>query len=774
MGQVRRDDERSFDRFPDTDPGGKAGARPSPTNRLRVLILEDVPEDAELMVRELRRAEWKVDWQRVDTEAAFVAALEPPPAVILSDHAVPGFGAPQALALLRARSMPIPLIVVTGSLRDEAAVECMKLGAADYLLKDRLARLPEAVAQALEQQRLREERRLAEDKVRRLNRVYAVLSGINSLIVRVRDRQELLREACRIAVEHGRFPIAWIGVLDHATLDVTPLAWAGIGAESLARMNATARSDVPEGNGVMGRAIRARRPVFDNDIAADQRVVGARRRVALRRGYRSLIALPLFVRDQVFGTLSLYAAEPDFFTAEELRLLTELAGDISFALEYIAKEERLAYLAYYDVLTGLPNRALFHERLTRELHVAGQKGTSAALVLGDVRRLRYVNELLGRQVGDALLRDVAARLKRIWPEPDNVARIAADCFAGILPEINDAADVAHLLANTVSSALAEPFVIDGREFGVSITAGIAIFPADGKDADVLFRNAEAALNNAKKAGERYLFYQPAMNARVAESLAMETKLRRAIDSEQFVLHYQPKVELATGRISGLEGLIRWNDPGAGPALPAQFVPILEDTTMILEAGQWAIHRALRDYELWRKIGLEAPRVAVNVSTIQLRQENFVDMVRGAIEACGGAALGLDLEITESMIMEDVEGSIEKLRALRGMGISVAIDDFGTGYSSLGYLARLPVNALKIDRSFILTMTSNPDSMAIVSTIISLAHSLNLKVVAEGVDSETQSTILRLLKCDEIQGFLVSKPLPAEELSRFLREYRAHA
>jgi EAL domain-containing protein (putative c-di-GMP-specific phosphodiesterase class I) len=260
-----------------------------------------------------------------------------------------------------------------------------------------------------------------------------------------------------------------------------------------------------------------------------------------------------------------------------------------------------------------------------------------------------------------------------------------------------------------------------------------------------------------------------MNAAVSETLLLENKMRRALENQQFVLHYQPKFDLASGRISGVEALIRWNDPKAGLVPPAQFIPLLEETGMILEAGRWATRQALADYRRWYTQPLQPVRVAVNVSSIQLRQKDFVDTIRHVIEESGAAPHGLDLEITESLLMEDIGRSVDKLRAVRDMGVNIAIDDFGTGYSSLGYLAKLPVNALKIDRSFIVRMVDDPDSMTIVSTIISLAHSLKLKVIAEGVDSEQQRKILRLLRCDEIQGYLVSRPLPSEDLLHLLGE-----
>jgi EAL domain-containing protein (putative c-di-GMP-specific phosphodiesterase class I) len=259
-----------------------------------------------------------------------------------------------------------------------------------------------------------------------------------------------------------------------------------------------------------------------------------------------------------------------------------------------------------------------------------------------------------------------------------------------------------------------------------------------------------------------------MNATVAETLVLEGKLRRAIEHEQFTLHYQPKVSLVTRKVVGIEALLRWNDPGTGLVPPARFIPLLEETGLIIEAGRWAVRRALIDYRAWRDEGLEPPRIAVNVSAIQVAQADFLDVLGGEIAAHADGAHGLDLEITESLLMQDIDGNIGKLRAMQGMGIDIAIDDFGTGYCSLAYLARLPINALKIDRSFVTAMADQADGMSIASTIISLGHSLGLKIIAEGVETEEQYQILRLLKCEEAQGYLFHRPLPAEQLKAVLR------
>jgi diguanylate cyclase len=613
------------------------------------------------------------------------------------------------------------------------------------------------------------ERRDQEQKITRLSRIHAVLGGINSAAIRIRDRRELLQEACRVAVEHGKFGLAWVGMLDSVSLDVTPFVWGGLGSDELNQTKTTANADVPLGQGLVGHAIRERKAAFSNELTTERSVGGARRREAVRLGYRSLIVLPLFEGNAVSGVLSLFASEPNYFDDEQLKLLTDLAGDISFALEYIRKEEKLNYLAYYDALTGLPNRTLLHERLTQVLDKARQDGTQVAMLLVDVKRFRLINETLGRHAGDTLLSALSERLRQLWMDADHIARISADCFAVIMPGAQELSQIAYSVEKLLTKLVERPFAVSDRELTVAVTGSVSVFPADGSSTESLFHNAEAALKRAKASGERYLFYQSEMNAKVAENLLLENKMRGALEKEQFVLHYQPKVELASGRISGVEALIRWNDPETGLVPPMQFIRLLEETGMILEAGRWAIRKALEDYRKWHSEGVQPPRISVNVSPIQLKQKDFVDAIRDLVRGAVAGSHGLDLEITESVVMENIDDSIEKLRAIGKLGINVAIDDFGTGHSSLGYLAKLPVNTLKIDRAFIISMDQSPDSMTIVSTIISLAHALKLKVVAEGVDSEKQLQLLKLLKCDEIQGYLFSKPLPAADLLRMLRE-----
>jgi EAL domain-containing protein (putative c-di-GMP-specific phosphodiesterase class I) len=322
-----------------------------------------------------------------------------------------------------------------------------------------------------------------------------------------------------------------------------------------------------------------------------------------------------------------------------------------------------------------------------------------------------------------------------------------------------------LLEKTVEALGQQDFRLEGLDCRIGAKVGVAVLPDDGAEVDDLLENAEAALKRAKARGDRYLFYTEKMTEMVAGRLALENQLRQALDRQEFVLHYQPKVSLATGRITGAEALIRWNDPRSGLVPPAKFIPILEETGLIFDVGRWALHQAIEDYLRWHDAGLGPVRIAVNVSPLQLRHRGFISEIETSIGIDARAAAGLELEITESLIMEDVKLSISTLQAIRGMGVSIAVDDFGTGFSSLSYLHQLPVDALKIDRSFVDGMTIAPEALALVSTIINLARWLRLKVVAEGVETEEQQRLLRLLSCDEMQGYIFSKALPAETFEK---------
>ena len=436
--------------------------------------------------------------------------------------------------------------------------------------------------------------------------------------------------------------------------------------------------------------------------------------------------------------------------------------------EQLQKDERLVYLAAHDPLTGLANDTLLRERLRQEIAIARAGGQRLALVMMDIERFKGINDALGREAGDEVLRELARRLRAAAGGEACVARVGPNHFAFLVPGAKGESDVLRA-AEAVSACCFGPvFVVAGEQLRLSARMGIALHPADGAEAELLFRNAEAAVRKAKAGGERALFYNHLMTEAVAEKLALENQLRQALENDEFVLHYQPKVDLDTRRVLGLEALIRWNSPRLGLVPPARFIPLMEETGLILEVGPWALRQAAADRRRWVDAGQPAPRIAVNVSAVQVRRPDFVATVQAAL-ARGARDPGIDIELTESLVMEDVESSIGKLQALRALGVEIAIDDFGTGYSSLAYLTRLPVQTLKIDRSFVATMLDQRDGLTLVSSMISLAHALRLKIVAEGVETEEQARTLHLLRCDQMQGYLFSRPLPFEAVSALLVE-----
>lgn len=603
------------------------------------------------------------------------------------------------------------------------------------------------------------ERINSEQRIRYLNRVYAVLRGITSLIVRVQDRDTLFNEACRIAVETGGFRMAVIGMVDRSGLKIVPVATAGKDEELVDTLSSILSSGKFASRTMATRLISAKQAVVCNDSQNDPQVLFGNEYA--KAGVCSILILPLIISDEAIGALALYADEVEFFHEEEIELLTELSGDIAFAIDHIYNQEKLDYLAYYDALTGLANRSLFLERVAQYVRSAVSGGHKLALCLIDLERFKNINDSVGWSAGNELLKQVTEWLTRNAGDVSLLARVGADHFALVLPDVRQGGDVARKIEKTLAAFLDHPFRLNDEVFRIAAKVGIAMFPDDGADADTLFKNAEAALKMAKRSGDRYLFHTQKMTEAVAAKLALENHLRQALDNEEFVLHYQPKVDLASGKVSGAEALIRWNDPRTGLVPPAMFIPALEDTGLIYQVGRWALKKSLDDYLRWRDAGFSVVRLAVNVSPLQLRHPDFVASIEQLLAVDVQAAQGLELEITESMIMEDMQQSVASLQAIRAMGICVAIDDFGTGFSSLGYLSKLPVDTLKIDRSFVDDMTRSPGGQDLVSTIIGLAHSLSLKVVAEGVETEHQARLLRLLKCDEMQGYLFSKPVPAD-------------
>ena len=603
-------------------------------------------------------------------------------------------------------------------------------------------------------------RRQSEDRIARLNRVLAVLSGINSAIVRIHQRQELFEEACRIAVEIGQFKLAWIGRAKEGRL--TPQAWRASGGTSPQTIPLDVAAAID--HAVLGSG----HVTVCNDLIRgdpdDPNVTNG----AAELPPRSRAILSLRENGTTAGAMVLYAGEAGFFDDAEVRLLDELAGDLSFALDYIARGERLNYLAYYDILTGLPNRNLFIDRLAQLLHGASRDGSTVAVILLDIDHYKRINDRLGRHVGDALLKQLAERLLAQLEETGTLARVGADIFAiaaGALPAGDDAMAV---LRDKVFAALLQPFPSNHGELELTARAGLALFPGDGDSAEVLLSHAEMALGQAKASGERHCYFDPEVNDRIAARMSLEAELRLAVRRNEFTVHYQPKMSLYSGQIVGAEALVRWQHPGRGLIGPAGFIPVAEECGLIGPIGEWILRDVCAQQALWQADHLDIVPVAVNLSVAQFRGGQIVDRVRAALAETPLDARHLELELTESILINDPDGQGASLEALRKLGVGLSLDDFGTGYSSLAYLKRFPFSCLKIDRAFITDITRNPEDAAIADAAIGIAKRLGMRTVAEGVETEGQMRYLCRLGCDEMQGYYFSPPVPAGEFAAMLR------
>ena len=434
-------------------------------------------------------------------------------------------------------------------------------------------------------------------------------------------------------------------------------------------------------------------------------------------------------------------------------------------------ERSIRHMAHHDSLTGLPNRALFRDRLSHAMAQADRYQQKLAVMFLDLDRFKAINDTLGHNVGDQLLRIAAERLRTCVRDCDTVARLGGDEFTVIVEDILDS-QTASIVAQKIIDTFTQPFNLHGHEVFVTTSIGITVYPDDDEQLDNLLRNADAAMYRAKECGRNnFQFYVADMNVRARERLMLENALRRALVREEFALVYQPRVDLHTGRVIGAEALLRWRHPELGLIPPTEFIPILEETGMIIPVGEWVLREACRQNRAWQVMELPPVRVAVNLSARQFVQRDLAGMIEQLLLGAGLSPAYLELEITEELLLEHNHANITILNRLRDLGVHISIDDFGTGYSSLSYLKRLPINTLKIDKSFVRDITRDSDGAAIASAIIAMACNLRLNVLAEGVETEEQLSFLRAQGCNEIQGFSFSHPLSADEFEKLLREGR---
>ena len=682
---------------------------------IRILIVEDSDNDTELLLRELRKGGFEPEYRRVETAPDMEAALTTCTwDIIVSDYSMPNFDGISALKLAKRLEVNLPFIIVSANIGEEIAVMAMKAGAHDYIMKGNLARFVPAVERELKEAKNRQHHREAEQQMRKLSRAV-----------------EQTADAVTITDPEGN-----IEYVNAAFSQITGFSKE----EAIGKSNGILKS---------GR--------HDDEFYID----------LWKKLMEGHTFQDVFINRRKDG--SLYYEEKSITPLKDddgvVAHFISTGKDIT---EQMATRERLHHLSHHDTLTGLPNRGLFMDRLSQAISRARWNGRVVAVLFIDLDRFKNINETLGFDYGDNILQAVAERLNQSVRDGDTVARLGDDEFAIVLEDIYQKEDIALVVEKTIK-ALSQVHVLNEHELFVTTSMGISLYPNDGSNAQTLIQNADVAIHHAKESGSNnYRFYESDMNAQSLYRLNMESSLRKALEREEFVLHYQPQVDIKSGQIIGFEALIRWQHPELGMVFPVEFIPLLEETGMINQVGRWILRTACQACRDWNDLGLHDIKVSVNISPVQFENSDISNIVASALEETGLEAKYLEIELTESAIMRSPQAAIGVLSALNRMGVTLAIDDFGTGYSSLSYLQKFPIDVLKIDRSFVKDVSKNNGDASIVSAIISMAHSLKLSVIAEGVKDTKQLSFLQERDCEMVQGFLFSKAVPREQAAKFLK------
>ncbi|QDW36617.1 EAL domain-containing protein [Bradyrhizobium sp. KBS0727] len=637
-----------------------------------------------------------------------------------------------------------------------------------------LQRLADNVSFALENFDRADEKARTEEQKERLGRMFAALSATNEAIMRAKSRTELFELVCEAAATGGKFTSTTIALAKPGSDYLDVVATGGPAAVSARAVKMSINEAHPEGRGACGMAFRSGAACIINDYLADPRCQAFHGQ-ARKDGTRSGASFPLFARGQVVGMLVFVATEKDTFTPEFAELLQRLADNVSFALESFARvdekaqaDQRIEYLASHDSLTNLPNRDMFNEMLRRAIDAAQRYQRQFAVLFIDLDRFKIINDSLGHDAGDMLLVEIGGRLRRALRSSDVVARLGGDEFVVILEEAAERHEVERI-ASELLSVLGQPLQLSGHECHTTASIGIAMYPCDGADMQTLTKNADMAMYLAKEDGKNgFRFFTREIKTQSIERLTLESALRRAQERDQFSLHYQPKIDMTSGQITGVEALLRWIHPELGTISPGQFIPLAEETGLIVPIGRWVLKEACAQNMAWQRRGLRPVTMAVNLSPRQFADPHLLHDVDEALLASGMSPVLLQLEVTESMVMRNVSRAIKVLDAIQSRGIRLAIDDFGTGYSSMSLMKQFPIDTIKIDRSFVRDLPNDSEDQAIAQAIISMGKALGMTVIAEGVETVEQETFLRNHACDEMQGFLFSKPLPPREMANLLR------
>ncbi len=605
--------------------------------------------------------------------------------------------------------------------------------------------------------------------IKRANKLYNVISETNKFIVRTENIDDLYSELCTILVNDGGFRLAWFGQVDKASQYINLVTMCGYGQDFLAGLKISLDPNSPEGRDPAAVAIKEKRIASSNHIM-DESPVKLLKDIIVNYGFKSSISVPLFLGEETIDALSVYSDEPIYDAEETFQLLEDIGRDVSFAIESINKTKELEKSVLLDHLTSLPNRRFVFQELKRLMDAASSDyGKKIALIILNVDRFKVMNESYGYAKADLLLKEVGKRLNSIINMPDILGRTDADEFMMVAYNIKDEEAISTIIYK-IDNLFSLPIDMSGDKITVRLYKGISIFPDEAENFDELIKIAELSLREAKKAGSNsVIFHSAGLRRKVVDTLNIKKDIYKAFDNEEFVLYYQPKIDIAKNSISGAEALIRWNHPVKGIIPPMKFIPVLEETGLIINVGEWVIKELMRQANLWKKDG-NSLKISFNTSALQLEKDNFSDRLIDIAEDMGADPSLIEVEITESMLMKNIEHNIGKLERLKSHGFGISIDDFGTGYSSLSYLQKLPVDILKIDISFIKNLLISNESVMITQAIVVLAKAMGKGTIAEGVDSKEQIILLQEFGCDEVQGFYYSKPVPPPQFEKFVKDF----
>ena len=602
-------------------------------------------------------------------------------------------------------------------------------------------------------------------------RALKTLSAGNRTLLRAVHEPSLLQDMCRVIVELGGYRMAWVGQVEQdAEKTIRPLAHYGFEAGFLEKGHFTWAGDGDD-HGPTARAVHTGKPAIVQDITTlTSPALPLPISEPLQRGYAAVAAFPLIIDGQAIGNLTIFAAEPDAFDERETELLGEMADDLAFGMANLRirarhreAEATILRMAYFDALTGLPNRTSLQEKLDAAIDLARQQHQPLAVLLVKVGRFQEISDTLGYQEGNALLVEMAGRLQDIM-RTHFIARVGEDEFAFLLADVG--AEAATQTARQITRNICQPVNLAGLNIDAHAHVGMALFPGHGSTADELMRRAKIAAAQARQGVGNYAIYRGAADQESRRRLALMSDLRRAIDSNELQLYCQPKVGIASGAVCGAEALVRWFHPDQGAVDTSQFIALAERAGLMMPLTRWVLETAFRQSHSWHEMGVDCP-LAVNLSAQDLRDPQLIERIAGLFATWAMPPRLIQFELTESALMEDPAGALETMLRLKDLGVELFIDDFGTGYSSLSYLQKLPVDALKIDQSFVGSMLNNSGSAVIVRSTIELGHSLGLGVVAEGVETQALWNSLQQLGCDTAQGYFVSHPVPAAGLPAWL-------